>query len=431
MSTNLNPQVANAKLMARYAVAFNIGADILNKGSRAIDKYLGAEMLSGDTVNVPIWDSGKVFGNMDLTGKDLSVERNYVPVTVKPLVTASSLTIEDLTLSVKSPEHMVKRVAKQADTANLIAFRTLVEQSQAHVVPNGLTNYNDIANAVRYATFAASATTEGSKLGGQTFGCAHPMTWKYLIASLATNFAPNDTMGKKLYTSELGDYMGYKWCKGSDMSVITARLQASTFGQIILTNGSNIVQYSTDPMASAGTAGSYGSYVTDGFVTEPFTVAGLNNCDALGIPTGELKTLRMKYRADFGDWVLTAPLYWSGARQNCAITSQTLLANPTDNQTVATAYVPQLASGVQYFSPAVTWKESDFLVAVKGLEKFAGCDSFTIPTEYKDKGILPLRGTVFTDPVKASTLFRVDVLLGTAMYQGISAASAYIPVMGV
>ena len=78
-------------------------------------------------------------------------------------------------------------------------------------------------------------------------------------------------------------------------------------------------------------------------------------------------------------------------------------------------------------APAVIYKKDDLLVAVKGLEKFYGCDSFTIPTSYREKGVLPLRGTAWTDPIKAATIFRVDVLMGSAMYTGLSASSIWLP----
>jgi hypothetical protein len=55
-------------------------------------------------------------------------------------------------------------------------------------------------------------------------------------------------------------------------------------------------------------------------------------------------------------------------------------------------------------------------------------DSLTIPTDYSDRGILPLRGTYWTDPYSSLSLFRVDALMGFGMYQGVSGASIYIPI---
>ena len=90
-ATTTNQSIVNARIMAEMAVQFNIGADILGKGNRFIEKYLGAEKMSGDTVMVPVVDSGKVFETLDLSGQDLSVQRDAVPVSVGPLSTAAMI----------------------------------------------------------------------------------------------------------------------------------------------------------------------------------------------------------------------------------------------------------------------------------------------------------------------------------------------------
>ena len=38
--------IVNATLMAEYAVQFNLGADILSKGSRKVESMLGADRMS-------------------------------------------------------------------------------------------------------------------------------------------------------------------------------------------------------------------------------------------------------------------------------------------------------------------------------------------------------------------------------------------------
>ena len=81
-----------------------------------------------------------------------------------------------------------------------------------------------------------------------------------------------------------------------------------------------------------------------------------------------------------------------------------------------------------YLQPLVMWKEPDFLIAVKGIQKQAGPESYTIPTEFSEKGILPLRGSMFTDPWTDITLFRADALMGFGLYQGVSVSSIYLPV---
>jgi hypothetical protein len=88
-----------------------------------------------------------------------------------------------------------------------------------------------------------------------------------------------------------------------------------------------------------------------------------------------------------------------------------------------------LTTGITYLAPLVMFHESDFLVGIKGIEKMSGngVDSLTIPTDFRDRGIIPWRGTFWTDPYTSLSLFRVDGLMGFGMYQGVSGASFYIP----
>src|SRR5574344_2279671 len=147
--------LVTAKLMADVAMEFNIGADLLSKSNRSIDKYLGAEKKSGDTVYVPIMDSGEVFDNLDLTNPQaagkLAPDRDEVPVTVSPLVTAAQVSQEDLTLAIQNPEVMSKRVAKLADLANTRAYQTLVGGSQA--LDRKSTRLNSSHQISSYAVF--------------------------------------------------------------------------------------------------------------------------------------------------------------------------------------------------------------------------------------------------------------------------------------
>ena len=402
-----NPNVVTAQLMAEIAVDFNIGADLISRGSRRIDKALGAEDATGDTVYVPIMDSGKVYKNMDLTGIDLSVKRDRVPVKVGSMTTAATVSHEDYTLAINNPEIMTKRVAKLANESNLDAYRCLQRGSTAFVVPTTKTDAE-----IRNAAFEAEAFTIGSKMGGETFGVSHPTTHNRIVSSLQTNFGGAQGIGKDLYRNELADFMGFKWSKGSDVNTLTAI--DSDWGDVTLTDGSTVFTFDGTGPAAPKT----------GDVSQPFTVAGVYAADALGIATGRLATLYAVY--DGTDWELTYPADFTGARQ--ALWTETindpLGVAPT---TVVGAGADQLTIGTTYLSPSVIWKENDFLVGVKGLEKFHGTDSFTIPTAYSERGILPLRGTAWTDPFKAVSLFRVDVLLGFSLYQRVSVSSIWIP----
>jgi hypothetical protein len=110
--------------MAELAYEFNLGADILSKGNRKVEKLLSADKCSGDTVNVDIMDNGIVYDNLDISnlkGK-LAVRRGMVPVRVTPVGTAAEASAEQLTLAIKNPQIMAKRVANLQDEVNKRAF---------------------------------------------------------------------------------------------------------------------------------------------------------------------------------------------------------------------------------------------------------------------------------------------------------------------
>ena len=172
--TASNQNIVNARIMAEMAMEFNIGADILGKGNRHIEKYLGAEKMSGDTVMVPITGGGEVYDHLDLSSEDLSVQRDAVPVTVSPLCTAAAVDQETLTLSIKNPEILAKRVANLAMHANDMAYKCLVNNSLNSVVISNL----DIVGSAgqpsgagyngRSKLYDLKAIVEGSKMGGET-----------------------------------------------------------------------------------------------------------------------------------------------------------------------------------------------------------------------------------------------------------------------
>jgi hypothetical protein len=165
-----------------------------------------------------------------------------------------------------------------------------------------------------------------------------------------------------------------------------------------------------------------------GALSDPFTLTlsgeAVQTTDIFGNPTGQTAVFRLRATAVSGGAVtactFAGPVFFEGPRQNVyhsAYASHALAAATAANF---------LVNGTKYLAPAVVWKKDDFLVAVKGLEKFFGMDSLTIPTQYRDRGILPLRGLAWTDPEKAATIFRVDVLLGVSAFLGVSMQSIYI-----
>lgn len=436
--------IVNAKLMADVALEFNIGADLLSKANRSIDKYLGAEKKSGDTVWVPITDAGEVFRDMNLSNENLEVDRDEVPVTVRPLDTAASVSQDELTLSINNPEIMSKRVANLADTANHDVYETLVGSSQAFVANVGTATGADKNEIIREAAFDAQANTEASKFSGDTFGVTHPFTWNRINAILTANFGANDKRGNDLYRNELGDFMGFTWSKASQSPRVVGSADAipSALGTTLVSGaafagtGPTVGMYGETLLANGGTVTTT-SKKTGPHLSQPFTIAGVYNADALGHNTGNLKTFQLQcwiskvtgtstYQQSAWYWAVPPVFEYGQGRLNCFVPgiTDTFGAAADIATPVATAV---LTAAKAYMAPAVIYKKDDLLVAVKGLEKFYGCDSFTIPTSFREKGVMPLRGTAWTDPIKAATIFRVDVLMGSSMYTGLSASSIWLP----
>lgn len=448
-STTNNQKIVNARILANMAVQFNIGADILAKGNRHIESKLGAENMSGDTVMVPIVDAGQVFHKLDLSSEDLSVQRDAVPVTVGPLSTAAALSQEDLTLSIKQPEVMGKRVANMALDASIQACDCLESNAinATKILNTEITTGNGFAG--RQKLYDLFALCEASKLAGETFGVIHPMVWSKLIAMFQGNYAPNEKQGSDLYRNELGELAGIKWAKTQLLKQIVGK----TISESASFDFQNAMNY-TDVQApnqvpttvygagfALGTPANVANFFPAtgnkvGDLSEPFictsTNGTVNSTDALGNDTGKPAVFHLRATAVSSGAVtaavLSAPVFFEGARKNvtCVDYVPYDMATPGTTGQLSVTASNFLDNGVTFLQPALVWKRDDFLVAVKGLEKFFGCDSMTIPTIYKDKNILPLRGWAWTDPEKAKTIFRVDVLLGMAAYTRTSMNALYV-----
>ena len=425
--------IVNATLMAEYAVQFNLGADILSKGNRKVESMLGSERMSGDTVNVTIMDSGKVFDKLDLTSEKgrLAVQRSSVPVQVKPITVAAEASVKQLTLEIKNPAIMAKRVANMQDEVNKRAFGCLLGGSQPYVATAGLTGPARDA-AYREAAFDAEAHTTGSKFAASTYGIVHPQTWNRMVPSLMGNYGANQKIGTDLFKNELGDFLGFRWTKGMEFTRITGDTGCTV--TVVGTFDKNTGKVGTGGLTITDGNGNTvtGRYDGEVFplpVSISFTIdsqanAVVNCVDALGKTIG----IEKKY------FLAQAPLLTGDTesaydRPQNGNTTVVIGGVPTSVTVVlASVSTNVLANGKHYLAPAVMWKEPDFLIAVKGLEKSPTGDSFTIPTEFSEKGILPLRGTYWGDDYASVNLFRVDALFGFNMYQGISAASVYLPI---
>jgi hypothetical protein len=435
--TNNAQQIVNARLMSEIGVQFNIGADILGKGNRSIEKYLGAEKMSGDTVMVPVVDSGKVFHSLDLSGEDLSVARDAVPVSVGPLSTAAVLDQETLTLSMKDPAVMARRVAKLALDASEQAYNCLAGSALSAQVIATTEITTGLGFAARNKIYDAFALSEGSKLEGDTFGVIHPMVWSKLCAAFQTNYSPNDKVGGDLYKNELGELAGIKWTKSNFLKTITGAAINETIALDytaaftgVDAQAPNAVPSYGQPVMTISNVDNFFDTKEVGALSLPFTLTlnseKVQTTDIFGNPTGKEATFRLVALTVSGGVVTAAkfagPVFFEGPRQNVYHSDY----GATPHTLAAATATEVLTAGTKYLAPAVVWKKDDFLVAVKGLEKFFGMDSLTIPTAYRDRGILPLRGLAWTDPVKAATIFRVDVLLGMSAFLGVSMNSIYI-----
>lgn len=464
MNHNVGQQVVNARLMAEVAIQFNIGADIFGKGNRTIESKLGSENMSGDTVMVPVYGGGETYRNLDLTKvnpEDLAVKRDAVPVRVGPYTTAATVTQEDLTLSLKSPEFLAKRVAQMALDVQMDAVKCLERGSlnstvinQADIISAG---GEECSFAARNKVYDLFALCEASKFAGDVYGVIHPMVWAKLIAVFQGKYAPNPRIGEEMYKNELGELAGIKWSKSELLKTIAAKditgdsAIGFDFSALFASyaDASNAAQNIEAPMSVPGvmlfpagtgiTATNYfpatGNNVGD--LSQPFYLKDTNDefvvsTDIFGNPTGRPATFRLRATAvnngAVTGAVLAASFFFEGPRQNVYHSAYKPYdaGTPTSGQITGLSAVNVLTAGKNYLQPALVWKKDDFLIAAKGLEKYYGSDSLTVPTRYSDKGYLPIRGWCFTLPMKAQTVFRTDVLLGMEPFLRVSMNALYI-----
>lgn len=449
--------IVTARIMTELAVQFNIGADIFGKGNRHVESQLGAEKMSGDTVMVPICDGGTTYHNLDISNEDLSVKRDAVPVRVAPFTTACELSQEELTLSAKEPEFLAKRVANLALDVQTQTVKCLAANALNGSVISTADITGNNAFAGRNKIYDLVGLCDASKFAGKTNGVVHPMVYSKLLAMFQGQYAPNEKRGNGLYENELGPLGGIDWSKTQLLNTITGVATITGDTTIAFDFSAAMAMYYEStlprdinaPMAvpsvipygtvSNITVGNYfpatGNKVGD--LSQPFMLKDSNNeyvcsTDILGNSTGRAAIFHLRATAVTAGAVtaavLAAPVFFEGARQNVFHSAYTSYDASTASGGTITGLEsePLLTAGKTYLPPALVWKQDDFLVAAKGLSPFIGSDSLTIPTRFKDKGYLPLRGWCFTLPLKATTVFRVDVLAGMAAYTRTSMNSLYI-----
>ena len=443
--------VVNQTLMAEMAVEYALGTDILSKGERKIEDKLAASKASGDTVNVDITDSGIVYDNLDITSlrDKLAVRRAMVPVTVKPIGTAAEATSEQLTLAIKDRQIMAKRIANLQDETNRRAFTGLLSGAQVFVADPG----NNPTKALRedaysLALYDADAHTSSSKFAGDTMAITHAQTWNRLCQAMGQTFGANGKIGNSIYENKLGPLLGHDWSKSGLTGTITG-VEQGIAQFVIGGNGFDLAG------VGATVSGTY-----EGELSQPtylkFDNEYVQTVDALGKPTGQRKTVFFRWDSAHRVWHLANPVFFEGPRKNAHlaayeawvaqyasnIASFGMTYNPNDPELgnlagsqlqgggVPVTTEDVLAVGAIYAQPAIMWKKPDFLVAVKGLKPQASGESYTVPVEFSERGVLPLRGHMWTDSYTDKTLFRADALMGFGLYQGVSVTATYIRIGG-
>ncbi len=464
MNHQQGQQVVNARLMSEVAIQFNIGADIFGKGNRTIESKLGSENMSGDTVMVPVYGGGNTYRNLDLSQvnpEELAVKRDAVPVRVGPYTTAATVTQEDLTLSLKSPEFLAKRVAQMALEVQMDACKCLERGALNSTVIDKTdiisAGGEECAFAARNKVYDLKALCEASKFAGEIYGVIHPMVWSKLVAIFQGKYAPHPGIGQDLYKNELGELAGINWSKTQLLKNIIAvdvtgdAAVGFDFSALFASylNGAGDAQNIEAPMSVPGvmmfpaatgiTVANYfpatGNKVGD--LSQPFYLKDGNDefvcsTDIFGNTTGVPATFRLRATAVTAGAVtaavLAAPFFFEGPRQNVYHSAYTPFDpnDATSAQISGLSAVNVLTTGNTYLQPALVWKKDDFLIAAKGLEKYYGSDSLTVPTKYSDKGYLPIRGWCFTLPLKSQTVFRTDVLLGMEPFLRVSMNALYI-----
>lgn len=404
-----------AKYMLDYAVSFDIGASILKKGGREVSSSFSASNATGDTVNVPIYGSGKVYDKMDISDQKgkMGGDRAMVPVKVTPLVTGGECTSMQLTLEMKRKDIMAKRVALLVDKANHRAWDAILGGSQAYVASA------KTADAIGEAIGDAHAQTEECGYAGSTFAMATPTTYQRIVNALGDKWG-GSSEGKHLFAGTIGNFMGINWGKGARVQRVTG-----------VNQGFSTITANSTGGSSSGTSGSVtGSY--DGELSQPVKITHVDTnsnthkiycVDCFGRSNGIEKTIYLKWDSANSRWDFASPIFFTGPRKNAHCdawvegTTTSLALTCTDVLTANTVYM----------SPTIMWKDTDLLIALKGIEPMESKPSYTIPIEFKEKGPLPLRGTLDGDAYASSELMRVDTMLGYALYQGVSATGLYIP----
>ena len=430
--------IVNAKLLSQVATSLDIGCDVLHFGNRKLEKQLSAENMSGDTVYVTEADGGKIIDgslNTEAAGEgDKAVARSETPITVAPIVGTYQLSQEQLDLMIKESEFADKMVARMVDKVNGKAADCIASGCRAVVVEKDSSTSAIKTDDLVAAFFDSLASIEASKIKGKIYGLGNSLTLNAMARGLAQGTAGIgiQSHGGELWQRNLANFGGLDWSKSGILGTVTQSASVNGIDQV--TGYSKVV----DPCGS-------GFYVIDkvtihlsssvtlaaGDAVTPITVAGWCMTDALGNSTG-------------------IPLSLEGTVDAAVTSSQSVvvkLSRPIHAAALdplRNGYVPGfvneggepsgltlvavsvLSADKTYYKPVLMWNENDFYVAVKGLSPMKASDSATIPGGFTDKGILPLRGTAWTEHATSQLNVRFDCMYGFMMKRGIAGVKVYI-----
>ena len=410
--------IVSAKLLMQYAKALDIGCDVLKFGNRTVEKQLAAENMSGDTVYATIADGGYVQqGDLDLENAinngEGKVKREQVPLTVKPITGYYNLTQGDVDLLIKDSEFADRVVARMCDSVNSAAEDCITKKGTKAYAINAAT---DIVPMF----FDALAVIEQSKIKGSVKGMGNAIALRHLASGLSGTSIGVHASANALWSGDIKNFAGLQFSKDGAVGLV----KGTSFNTV------NVASISADGLHITFSAAPVTGYA-DGTQTTPFTVGTgahqVNLLDDLGNDTGVAASFTAHYVAaedtagSGKTWVLDRPYFAMATdpRKWCTDISATAANN---------AVTGVLTANADYYKPVLLWNENDFLVGVKGLQPLKGQDSATVPTGFSEKGILPIRGTAWGNPVKSCHNVRFDAMFGFNMYKGITGASMYIKV---
>lgn len=418
--------VESAKKLINYGEAIDIGCDVMKFGIRKVDDSLAAEDMNGDTVHVTVEEGGAVIenGTLDVNteisqGKG-GVKRASVEVQVEPMVILYNLTSADQTLLIKDTDFADKLSAKAIDRINTKAATCIANKGCRAIAINNDSDINKLF-------FIGLGIGGNSKIAGQTFGLGDEMALDALAGGLASTTLGAHANAAGLYSANVKNFAGINWSKGGPVGTVTgtsfqSTLYVSAIGDISKVADANGILHDTQTITFNKKP--INVTLSGGEKLTPFKIAGVKILNAIYVDTGVEATFTAHYDPSLDAagtglvWVLDR-LYYSSQvdpRRWCT---------PIDGTTASNNVVTGiLTAGTTYYNPVLMWKQSDFLIAAKGIVPMKS-DSATLPTRYA-KTSLPWRGTAWSEEGASVDWTRFDTLFGTQMYRGISGAALYI-----